>query len=356
MKDQTKTPNAIKRNPGSDQPGLFDLSHSGPLNLFDSKDLWVSSPVSAFDSLLKSKGYAKSTYTVYSAMFNAFCAWMKERGLTLFICTDGDINQFLNAIETDQGRTRNRRQYLRILEDVFRHLREVSKDEPLGIDHYGIHNVDMRDTKDKDTRFLKENEVNKVIKGIQSKYALLLASANPRQEWIDFRDLAMVCLVFGAGLKVGNLAGLTLNCIDTQENRIELSRAKYTHRARILSFAVDPIASWCRLLRSLDMPGLNALRDPPVVIADNKKGFARASKTFSLDASGINRRVSKFLKELGIVGDRAGPQTLRNAYAGMLIDGGATNEELIDFLGIRASLHANRLREKYAKFKNIDLS
>ena len=48
-----------------------------------------------------------------------------------------------------------------------------------------------------------------------------------------------------------------------------------------------------------------------------------------------------------ITGDRASAQTLRNTYAALLIEGGATDEHLNDFLGLQASVTAKRLREAY---------
>lgn len=61
--------------------------------------------------------------------------------------------------------------------------------------------------------------------------------------------------------------------------------------------------------------------------------------------SSIHRRTQRFLEETGITGERASAQTLRNTYASLLIEAGATDDELVDFLGLKASISAQRLRK-----------
>ena len=83
--------------------------------------------------------------------------------------------------------------------------------------------------------------------------------------------------------------------------------------------------------------------------ADRSSGFGRNSKTVTLSASSIHRRTQRLLAIAGITGERASAQTLRNTYAGLLIDGGATDDHLVDYLGLQASVTAQRLRTAYAK-------
>ncbi len=75
------------------------------------------------------------------------------------------------------------------------------------------------------------------------------------------------------------------------------------------------------------------------------------SKKDSLSATSVHCRTQKLLEEAGITGERACAQTLRNTYAGLLIDGGATDEQLIDYLGLQASISAQRLRASFARAK-----
>lgn len=68
--------------------------------------------------------------------------------------------------------------------------------------------------------------------------------------------------------------------------------------------------------------------------------------------SSIHRRIQKILQHCDISGERASAQTLRNTYAAILIESGASDNELVDFLGLQVAITAQRLRNNYASFKS----
>ncbi|MBS0174999.1 MAG: hypothetical protein JSR64_13260, partial [Nitrospira sp.] len=109
-----------------------------------------------------------------------------------------------------------------------------------------------------------------------------------------------------------------------------------------------PIQAWLALQ---DQIHGNACASPTrkVFEADRSAGFGRLSKKVTLSAPSVHRRTQKLLEEAGITGERACAQTLRNTYAGFLIDGGASDEQLIDYLGLQASISAQRLRTRFAR-------
>jgi integrase len=167
--------------------------------------------------------------------------------------------------------------------------------------------------------------------------------------WTDFRDLALVSLLLGAGLKVSHVERLTINCIDMHEERIDLSLPLYTHRARIMAFAMAPLRAW--LLIQAKRHGGEVSGTHPVFEGDRSVGFGRTAKSLFMHASSIHRRTQRCLEAAGVTGDRACAQTLRNTYAGLLIDAGASDEELVDFMGLKASITSTRLRQAYAQSK-----
>lgn len=164
---------------------------------------------------------------------------------------------------------------------------------------------------------------------------------------MEFRDLALIGVMIGGGLKVSHIGALTLSCIDLTEERIDLSKPGFAHRARLLPFAVAALKAWLDVQRDLHAGKLSPTQK--IFEADRKSGFGRTSKTVTLSASSIHRRTNALLKLAGITGDRASAQTLRNTYAGLLIEGGATDEHLVDYLGLQASVTAQRLRTAYQK-------
>lgn len=323
-------------------------------DLLDSLENWLAAPAQAYASWLAGQQYAASTKTVYLAMFSRFCRWLEEQGKRLEHCDKSDIGLFLDSVNRDLPESRHRiqqsrqrRQYVIQLERVFSHLGDLglagtNPGRQAGFEKLGR-------GRDQPTRFLTQAERSRVIAALAQQVAELRSGKAGIDAWIAYRDLALIAVILGAGLKISHLARLTLNCIDRVEARIDLSLPRYTHRARIMAFAVEPIAAWLEIQARLHggaLPGTF-----PVFEADRSAGFGRTAKTLFMHASSIHRRTERFLEAAGIAGERACAQTLRNTYAGMLIDGGASDEELVDFLGLKASVSARRLRETYAQSK-----
>jgi len=324
-------------------------------NLFDTIDHWVNNPIGSFNLWIGEQQYKSSTAIVYQAMFSRFCQWLEGEGKTIDQCESGDIALFLdhpNAnLPTTRQRaqsSRQRQQYIRLLERVFVHLSELglplnnrAKQASLQGAVYG---------RAKPTRFLKHEERDRAVRYLESRLSEIQTLEAGQDGWVEFRDIALIAIMLGAGLKVGNLKHLTLNCIDLAEAFIELSQAHYTHRARILPFALRPIKAW--LSRQRQLFDTNPPEDFPVFIADHSKGFGRQAKTQQMHPSSVHRRIQKILAHCEITGERASAQTLRNTYAAILIDAGASDNELVDFLGLQVAITARRLRNNYDSFKS----
>lgn len=328
------------------------LPHMPRPDLFDNLNHWLDSPELAYSSWISRQRLQDSSKTVYIAMFGRFCAWLRERDLRLDQIGAGDIATFLDAANPNmpesrrRGQTgRQRQQYVRQLERVYAHLGALG---------YGGVNVGSRagierigSGHDKPSRFLTAEEETAVIGLIQTRLAELNNAQAGEESWMDYRDLALVAVMLGAGLKVSHVRDLTLNCIDMCEERIELSRTGRAHRARILPFAVAPLKAWLDIQDT--MHGRRSKSGRKVFEADRTSGFGRMSKTVTLAASSIHRRTQRLLAQAGVTGRRACAQTLRNTYAGILITSGATDEHLVDFMGLQASVTAQRLRAAFGK-------
>ena len=339
---------AIKRQrPAPDTP-------VSRLDLFDRLDVWLSSPMLAYSSWISGQGNLEdSTKTVYLAMFGRFCSWLDENQLRLDTVSDNQFVSFLDAINPNLPESRQhaqasrqRWQYVRQVEFVYSHLGTLGYSGPNICSQVGA-KPDVDKGRDKPTRFLSPEESRAVMSLIQTRLDELRREQKGIDDWTEYRDLALISVMIGAGLKVGHISRLTLNCIDMVEERIDLSLPGYTHRARILAFAISPIKAWLAIQKQLHGGGLDG--KAKVFEADRSVGFGRTSASVTLSPSSIHRRTERLLKLAGISGDRASAQTLRNTYAALLIDGGATDEHLNDFLGLQASVTAKRLRESYAK-------
>lgn len=328
-------------------------------SLFDSPSTWTNDPHTSYHLWLSNQVLKPSTIGVYESMFCRFCDWLHQSGKTLDRCESGDIARFLDASnsnlpESRRGpqKSRQRRQYLRQLERVYAHLNEIglivnNPARQASIEGYG-------EGRDKPTRFLTLVETKHAFDAISEQFGVLRERTHQSlDDWIALRDLALISVLLGAGLKVGNICHLTLNCIDTTEGRIELSQAHYTHRARILPFALPVIIEWLGVRADL-IKVMHLSENTPVFISDRSKGFGRQAITVNMHASGIFRRAQRFLETIGIEGKRSSPQTLRNTYAAILIDAGASDDELVDFLGLQASITARRIRMQLSLSRNPD--
>lgn len=343
------------RDHATKRQGLPESTGAAPRpDIFDTLDFWLTSPELAYSSWVAGQSLKDSTKQVYIFMFGRFCQWLITQGKRLDQVEAGDIRKFLdsanpNLPESRKDRTnsgRQRQQYVRQLEKVFSHLGTLNL---RGITNPGrIAGYErVGSGSDKPTRFLIGRDAEAVIRLIQTRLDELRREEKGIDEWMEFRDLALIGVMIGGGLKVSHIGALTLSCIDLTEERIDLSKPGFAHRARLLPFAVAALKAWLDVQRDLHAGKLSPTQK--IFEADRKSGFGRTSKTVTLSASSIHRRTNALLKLAGITGDRASAQTLRNSYAGLLIEGGATDEHLVDYLGLQASVTAQRLRAAYQK-------
>lgn len=321
-------------------------------SLFDTASAWIHTPASAFDAWIAGQ-FADSTVVVYRAMFNNFLNYLAKHRIPLHMLDEKGtlILAFLNSSEPDSPlsahraqKTRQREQYLRLLRRVYAHLGELGVLTTNPGQQAKFKNQERG--QDKPTRFLTQEEREAVIGAVASRLDELRKEEAGIERWIEFRDLALIGAILGGGLKVSHVERVTLNCMELQNSRIELSGRRYTHRARLLPFALAPLQAWMVLQQRMHA-GTVLPDEHPVFEADRQYGFGRFSKTLHMHASSIHRRTQRFLQAAGVTGERASAQTLRNTYAAIWIDQGATDEELVDFLGLHAVLTAQRLRATY---------
>ncbi|MFZ4539092.1 hypothetical protein [Propionivibrio sp.] len=330
-------------------------------SLLDTLSVWLDTPEPAFTTWIGLQGYRPSSQRVYGAMFRRFCQGLAEQHVRLDQCESRHIRVFLDAENPNlpgsrqrPQTSRQRQQYVRLIERVYAHLGTLglmgqNPGRQAGVDRVGAGS-------DQPARFLSVAECQAVIALAQSRLDALIAARSGTGAWVAFRDLALVGAILGGGLKPSHVSALTLNCIKLDEGVIDNSVPAHAHRARLLPFAQAALAAWLAVLEELRAESL-ALKgraggtpeqwrkSPLVFIADRSgPGFGRFSTSRRMHAASIFRRIQGFLEAAGVAGRRASPQTLRNTYAAMLIEGGATNAELISCLGLSAEVTAHRMR------------
>jgi integrase/recombinase XerC len=146
---------------------------------------------------------------------------------------------------------------------------------------------------------------------------------DPLAAVLTMRDRALLELLYGSGLRVGEVVDLTLDRVDLGRARV-LVRGKGDKEREVpmSDFAVDAIAEWIATGRPL--------------LADraSRALFVNRKRT-SLGARDVRRVVERYGGR-SLPGRRVTPHTLRHSYATHLLEGGADIRAVQELLG-----HAN---------------
>lgn len=137
---------------------------------------------------------------------------------------------------------------------------------------------------------------------------------------VALRDHAALELMYGSGLRVGEVAGLTLESVDLTRGRV-LVRGKGSKEREvpISDFASDAVSRWIHDGR-------------PVLAAAGSRAlfFNRRHRPFG--TRDCRRVVERYGREL-LQGRRVTPHTLRHSYATHLLEGGADIRAVQELLG-----------------------
>jgi integrase/recombinase XerC len=143
---------------------------------------------------------------------------------------------------------------------------------------------------------------------------------DPLQRAIALRDRAALELMYGSGLRVGEVASLTLDRIDVRRGRVlVLGKGSKEREVPISEYAADALVGYLREGR-------------PAMAADGSRQlfFNRRRKPFS--ERDIRSMVERYGATL-LPGRRVTPHTLRHSFATHLLEGGADIRAVQELLG-----------------------
>lgn len=172
--------------------------------------------------------------------------------------------------------------------------------------------------------------VNRLPTVLRPREAAALAEAPTSAEGADLevferavilRDRAVLELLYGSGLRVGEVAGLTLDRLDLDRGRaLVLGKGSKEREVPLSDFAVDAVAGYLRNGRG-EMAG------------DASSGelfFNRRKRPFT--DRDIRAMVERYAEHL-LPGRRVTPHTLRHSFATHLLEGGADIRAVQELLG-----------------------
>ena len=134
------------------------------------------------------------------------------------------------------------------------------------------------------------------------------------------RDRAVLELLYGSGLRVGEVAGLTLDRIDLGRGRVTvLGKGSREREVPMSDYAVEALGTYLERGRPRMAPrGARELF------------FNRRNKRFS--ERDIRRSMERYVDRL-LPGRRVSPHTLRHSFATHLLEGGADIRAVQELLG-----------------------
>jgi site-specific recombinase XerD len=137
---------------------------------------------------------------------------------------------------------------------------------------------------------------------------------------IALRDRAVLELMYGSGLRVSEVAGLTLERLDLDRGRVlVLGKGSKERDLPISDPTADALAAWLERGRPI------LARDVDLALFLNRRGTA-------LGVRDIRRCVGRY-GGVALAGRRVTPHTLRHSFATHLLEGGADIRAVQELLG-----------------------
>lgn len=145
-----------------------------------------------------------------------------------------------------------------------------------------------------------------------------------RQQLANLRDRALVELLYGTGIRVGELVGLDVRDVELRRGEIRvLGKGNKERAVPVPALARDALAAWLEARRH---PGVLA---EPLFIALRPRREAAPRRLGPRDV----RRILRARSLAAGVQDHVHPHRLRHSYATHLLDMGADLREIQELLG-----------------------
>ncbi|MEY9953851.1 site-specific recombinase XerD [Leifsonia sp. EB34] len=170
-----------------------------------------------------------------------------------------------------------------------------------------------------------------------------LAARAEGGEPASIRDVAVIEMLYAAGIRVSELTGLDVDDVDLE--RLTLRVVGKGNKERVVPFGVPALRAIRRYLE-VARPALAAERSGPALLLGARGG--------RLGTRAVYQLVASLLADLP-GGGPAGPHTLRHTAATHLLDGGADLRAVQEILGhaslgttqIYTHVSTERLKETY---------
>ncbi|WP_121616639.1 tyrosine recombinase XerS [Virgibacillus halodenitrificans] len=312
--------------------------------------------------------YSSSTLLGYVHEYIKFFTWLKREGISnekdmkdipytlLESLRKEDVEYYIEYLQGEDIRTKKeikaghpikRRSELSInrninaLKSLFNYLTQETEDEDG--ECYFYRNVFSKiklhkdqNTADRRARkisstILNDTEIMEFLNFLKNKYELSIKG----RRLADFlrnkeRDIAIISMLLGSGIRVSEIASLTLSDIDFQKNQIDIIRkGNKEHTVRVLSSSLEDLKSYLSVRKERYEPSENDM----YVFVTKYGGQLRP-----ISVRGIQNLVTKYTKAFNSksefsTGKRISSHNLRHTFATDWIKNGGDIILLRDQLG-----------------------
>jgi len=151
------------------------------------------------------------------------------------------------------------------------------------------------------------------------------AETDPREELAQLRAVALVELLYGSGIRVGELVSLDVRDMDLQRGELRvMGKGRKERVVPLPALVVEALRAW------LDARPQAGLLAQPLFVALRQSAGGGAPRR--LGERDVRRILRARAREVGIA-DRVHPHRLRHSYATHLLDMGADLREIQELLG-----------------------
>jgi len=152
-----------------------------------------------------------------------------------------------------------------------------------------------------------------------------------KELWLELRNLALVAICFGAGVKEGELKRMEVNCIRGSQVDVPPAGRALQHSVELLPFARPIVNAWLAIHRDKDAP-----------LFPSWHLQADAPENTPLHAAAVYRAIRSVMAAAkltgapstgdGLAAGRWGSQTLRNAFAAEYFDANGDATPTMNYL------------------------
>lgn len=245
------------------------------------------------DHLWLEKGLSDNTLSAYRTDLNHLAKHFKQHNIAILSCTELELESFI-AARFDQGIShRSNARCISAIKRFFKYLlaRKVRPENPsalLQAPKFG----------------------NSLPKSLSEQDVEALLNAPDIEQPIEFRDRAMLELLYATGLRVTELVSMTLNNISLSQNIVRVTGKGGKERLVPMG---ELAASWLEDYIKAARPLL--LKGESDVLFPSKRGQQMTRQTFW-------HRIKIYAITAGITAHLS-PHTLRHAFATHLLNHGA---------------------------------